>query len=69
MRATNGREIHETPGGAMSSQDKGTETTIIVGASGSVGILPDGVFAKILSGTTPEPHQPELRSEDPRNDR
>jgi hypothetical protein len=69
MRATNGCKIHKNPGGAMSNQDKTTETTIIVGASGSVGILPDGVFAKILSGTTTEQCQPEIRSEEPRDDR
>ena len=48
----------------MSNQDKPTDTTIIVGASGSVGILPDGVFAKILGGSSPEPHQPDASRSD-----
>jgi hypothetical protein len=69
MRAADEGKIQKTKGGAMSNQNNGTETPIIVGASGSVGILPDGVFAKILSGPNPEPHQPESpRSEEPRDD-
>lgn len=64
-RTVNAREIQETQGGTMSNQNKGTDTTIIVGASGSVGILPDGVLAKILSDN-PEPHQADsTRSEEP----
>lgn len=63
-KVANCRETHRTQGGAMSNQDKPTDTTIIVGASGSVGILPDGVFAKILGGSSPEPHQPDASRSD-----
>ena len=41
----------------MRKQSKDSSATVVVGASGSVGILPDGYFAKILSDPGPEPHQ------------
>jgi hypothetical protein len=33
----------------MSKNEKTAETPVVVGASGAVGILPDGYFAEILS--------------------
>ena len=54
----------------MSGQDKRTDSTIVVGASGSVGILSDGLFAKILSDPGPEPsHSDSTRSERPQDGR
>jgi hypothetical protein len=54
----------------MSNQNKGTDTMIVVGASGSVGILQDGLFAKILSDPNPKPREPDpTRSEEPQDGR
>jgi hypothetical protein len=47
-------EIRDTRGGMMNKQNKENETTLAVGASGSVGILPNGYFARILSDSGPE---------------
>jgi len=69
-RAAVSEAIHGAQGGTMSSEDKGTDTTIVVGASGSVGILPDGFFAKILSDPGPEPRRSDsTRSEAPQDGR
>jgi hypothetical protein len=38
----------------MSKENAGTQPTVVVGASGSVGILPGGFFAKILSEPSPK---------------
>jgi hypothetical protein len=46
--------IDDPQGGSMGKHKDENEKAPVVGASGSVGILPDGYFAKILSDSSQE---------------